>query len=274
MEKRIIKNVIFSGSGFKCWGYIGTIQAMNELVDYQSVEHVVGTSAGSLFGLYYLLGIQYDFLLDYYTHVDLAKYKDINLCNIATKHCLLEGKAFRDSIKYLITTKINENTTFQELYTKFKKMFTVCVYNIDLNQPEYFSPTTTPDKKVFDAIIASSNLPLLFPAYRIGDYDYFDGGFCNNCPSNVVKGGIIFDMCVPPNTNRSIIYKILDGLVQTVNKYYNPETDVKNKYMVLDERFNDHAMYLNQSYDDMFTLYMNGYENSFAAIVDYFKNNE
>jgi len=59
----MIKNIIFSGGGLKGWAYIGTIQALNEYVKLKDVEQIIGVSIGSVFGLFYLLGISHEYLL-------------------------------------------------------------------------------------------------------------------------------------------------------------------------------------------------------------------
>ena len=56
----MIKNIIFSGGGLKGWAYIGTIQALYELVDFKNIEQIIGVSIGSVFGLFYLLNISYE----------------------------------------------------------------------------------------------------------------------------------------------------------------------------------------------------------------------
>jgi NTE family protein len=61
----MIKNIVFSGGGLKGWAYIGTIKALNEVVKLKDIEQIIGVSIGSVFGLFYLLGISYDFLLDF-----------------------------------------------------------------------------------------------------------------------------------------------------------------------------------------------------------------
>jgi len=59
----MVKNIIFSGGGFKCWAYIGTLRVLKEY--HCEVEQIIGVSAGSLFGLCYILGMTWEFLLDY-----------------------------------------------------------------------------------------------------------------------------------------------------------------------------------------------------------------
>jgi hypothetical protein len=67
---QMLKNIIFPGGGLKGWAYIGTIRALTELVDYSKIEQVIGTSIGSLFGLCYVLQIEWSYLLDFIINLD------------------------------------------------------------------------------------------------------------------------------------------------------------------------------------------------------------
>ena len=61
-----IKNIIFSGGGFKCWAYIGTIRVLYEEILFKNIKSVIGVSCGSIFGLFYLLQFDYSFLLNHF----------------------------------------------------------------------------------------------------------------------------------------------------------------------------------------------------------------
>ena len=45
----MIKNIIFPGGGFKGWAYIGTIRALNELIDLHNIETVIGIKSYKLY---------------------------------------------------------------------------------------------------------------------------------------------------------------------------------------------------------------------------------
>ena len=74
----MIKNIIFSGGGLKGWAYIGTIQALDELDKIYSfrknLEQVIGVSIGSLFALFYVLNIKWNYLLDTIIELNLKDY--------------------------------------------------------------------------------------------------------------------------------------------------------------------------------------------------------
>jgi predicted acylesterase/phospholipase RssA len=268
----MLKNIVFSGGGLKGWAYIGTIQALNELIKLKDIEQIIGVSIGSVFGLFYLLGISYDFLLDFAMTLNFKELIDIDIDHILVNQSLLNGNTYRIKIKEVISTKIDPEITFLELYRYSKILFTTNALNINESKIEYFNHINTPDIKVIDAIIASSSLPFLFPAYKIKGNNYYDGGLCNNCPVNFVDelGTIAFDIATMGQINSKI--KLLDLIMSLINisnkAYCDTQSDII--FQILDSRFKNEIMNINQTRDDIFNIYMNGYINSKNIIFNNF----
>ena len=277
----LIKNIVFSGGGFKCWAYIGCLRALEE---YQvNVEQIIGVSAGSVFGLFYMLKIKWDFLLDYYMDLNFKEFFDIDIDNILVQQSILAGIKFTENIKEIISYRIDPDITFKELYLYSKIKFTVNALNITDSVLEYFNYILTPNIKVIDAVRASCSLPIILPPYRIGNSFYYDGGICNNCPIELVDevDSIAFDVAIfsknksarsEANFDNSV--KLLD-LVNSLISISNKSNKNKkasgnfNIYSILDDEFKNETVNLNQSKDDIFNIYMNGYNNSKNII---FKN--
>ena len=99
-------------------------------------------------------------------------------------------------------------------------LFTVNALNINNSKLEYFNYTLTPDIKVIDAVRASAGIPLVFPAYCINGNYYYDGGICNNCPTDIVDelNTIIFDIGYFPEQNNTSI-KIADVFFTFITKF-------------------------------------------------------
>ena len=259
----VLKNIIFSGGGFKCWAYIGTIRALNEEVPFENIELIIGVSCGSIYGLFYLLQFDYTFILNFFLNLDIKKYIDPDIDSIITNQSLLEGKQFKFLIQSILSTKIHPDCTFVELFEKTGILFTVVAFNMTDVKIEYFNKNHTPDIKVIDALMASSALPLLFPAYSIGDKLYYDGSICNNCPCNLVPKdcSIAFDI----GTHiRNIKYNIL-SLINCMTELLNKQANNLNKnisYSILSSKYDNETVNLNQSNDDIFNIYMDGYNNT------------
>ena len=269
----MIKNIIFTGGGFKGWAYIGTLQVLDEYAFiFKDISQVIGVSIGSLFGLFYVLGIKWDFILNYVMNLNFKDFMDIDIDNILTNQSLFKGNKFTEIIKEIIGLKIDPDITFIELKKYSKILFTVNALNINDSKLEYFNYKLTPDVKVIDAVRASCSLPFVFPPYLLKDKYYYDGGICNNCPLNLVDeiDSIAFDVShwIGENNNSIKLIDLLNCLITITNKNtYNNESDII--YKILDSKFKDEMINLNQNKDDIFNIYMNGYINSKNII---FKN--
>ena len=263
----MIKNIIFSGGGLKGWAYIGTLRALEELICRKNLEQVIGVSIGSIFSLCYILDIKWDFLLDFIMKLNFKEIIDTDINDILLNQSLIAGNIFSMVIKEIISTKIDPDITFNELRRYTNIIYTVNAFNLSKNKIEYFNYKLTPDVKIIDAIRASTSVPLLFPAYLIGLDYYYDGGICNNCPIDMVDElcTIAFDLGKNEKSNIKII-DLFNCLVDNINK--KPENAITFK--VLDSKFNNQQLNINQSRDDIFNIYMSGYNLSKSVLFDNF----
>jgi len=270
----VLKNIIFSGGGLKGWAYIGTIHALNELINISFIESISGVSIGSVFGLFYLLKIPYGILLETIMNLNFKDMIDIDIDNILVNQSILDGIKFACIIKEIMSLKIDPGITFIELYRYSSILFTVNALNINDSKVEYFNYINTPNIKVIDAIVASSSLPFLFPPYKINDKYYYDGGLCNNCPVNLVEelDSIAFDISLMEESNNSKfkLYDLLVSLTMMSNKLYRIDSKSEIIYQILDSRYKNETININQTKDDIFNIYMNGYINSKNIIYDNF----
>jgi NTE family protein len=268
----MLKNIVFSGGAFKGWAYIGTLRALYELVDFHNIESIVGVSIGSVFALFYILQIDYRFLLDFIMKINYYEIIDVNIDHLIINQSLIDGIQYIKYIQSIIAQKIDPDITFIELYRFSRIKFTVPALNITDSRIDYFDYENTPNIKVIDAILASSSIPLLFPPVKLNNKFYYDGGLCNNCPVNIVPEicSICFDLdnSEPINNNK---IKILD-LIYTFTKLVHKSNNI-NKHLIhqiLDSRFEDELLNINQTPDDIFNIYMTGYINSRNIIYNNF----
>uniref|UniRef100_A0A6C0AZZ7 PNPLA domain-containing protein n=1 Tax=viral metagenome TaxID=1070528 RepID=A0A6C0AZZ7_9ZZZZ len=263
----MIKNIVFSGGGFKAWAYIGSLQAINEYKYlFNNVEQIIGVSAGAVFGLFYILDIKWQFLLDFFMGLNFKELFDIDIDNIFIQQSLLAGLKFTEIIREIMNYYIDPDVTFKQLWKFSKIKFTTSALNITDSQLEYFNYELTPDIKVIDAIRASCSLPIVLPPYLINGKYYYDGGICNNCPIDLVDEieSIAFDVAFYPENNNSSmkLVDLLNCMVTISNKSSKQKSGTDNVYSILDDSFNHESVNLNQSRDDIFNIYMNGYINS------------
>ena len=267
---KILKNVVFSGGGFKGWAYIGTLKALNEQILFKNIEQIIGVSIGSFFGLLYLLQIDPTNLLDFCLKLDLNKYLDVDLDSFLINQSILHGHKFKDLFFEILNGKINKNTTFIELYNKTGIVYTTCAFNINKIKLEYFNKDLTPTINIVDAIMASCAVPLLFPAYPIGEDWYYDGGICNNCPCDFIdpETSIAFDI-----SNHEIVlseYKLINLVFSLCKMMNNLNKKESFSFKILDNRFDAFMFDLNQTPDMLFNIYMHGYINTKIILTNYF----
>ncbi len=265
----MLKNIIFSGGGLKGWAYIGTIQALSEYINFNDLEQVIGVSIGSIFGLFYVLGIKWHYLLDFVLGLNIPETADINLDSIFTNQSLFEGIKFKNIIKTVMSSKIDPDITFMELYRYSGILFTVNALNVDSFSLKYFNYQETPEIKVIDAVMASCSIPLVFPPYCIHGEYYYDGGICNNCPSNLVDplDSIAFDLNTQ-NEKFNSSFKFVNmlwAMSLLINKSNNSNSEIIHQ--ILDSRFTKEMLNFHQSRDDIFNIYMTGYINSKNIIL-------
>jgi len=262
----MIKNIVFSGGGFKAWAYIGSLRVLEEHPNFLDIEQVVGVSAGGVFGLFYVLGIKWDFLLDFFMNLNFKELFDIDIDNIIIQQSILAGVKFTEIIKEIMSYRIDPGVTFMELYRSSKIKFTTSALNITDSKLEYFNYELTPNIKVIDAVRASCSLPVVLPPYLINGKYYYDGGICNNCPIDTVdeNNSIAFDVAFYAESNESPVKLIdlLNSLVTISNRNSKQSMFTENIYTILDDSFSNESVNLNQSRDDIFNIYMNGYINS------------
>ena len=257
-----MKNIVFSGGGFKCWAYIGTIQALYEHKT-PDLEHVVGVSAGSFFGLLFILRFPWEVLLQFFMDLNFKELFDIDIDNVLTQQSLFAGIKFTNTAREVISYMIDPDITFEDLRKHTSIKLTMNAMNITDGVLEYFNYQLTPKIKVIDAIRASCCLPFIFPPYTINKKLYYDGGLCNNCPVDILDevDTIGFDVCFSEKTDTH--YFALNLLLRMVD-ILNHDTSKQryNIFNILDSSFSNESVNLNQTRDDIFNIYMNGYINS------------
>ena len=99
----MIKNVIFSGGGFKGWAFIGTIRALNDYIKFNELESITGTSVGSVYGLFYLLNIDWKILLDSIMNLDYPSMIDLDMDNFLVNQSILKGIKFKEYLMEMIS---------------------------------------------------------------------------------------------------------------------------------------------------------------------------
>ena len=106
----------------------------------------------------------------------------------------------------------------------------------------------------------------------VKDNYYYDGGICNNCPTNLVDEleSIAFDIGFFNDDVQSDV-KIL-SLLNSLSFITNNQFSKNDKiiFKILDQKYNNEVININQTKDDIFNIFMNGYINSKNTIFNNF----
>jgi len=274
----MIKNIVFSGGGLKGWAYIGTIKALGEYIQFSQIENIAGTSIGSIYAFFYILRIPWGVLLEYSLNMKIKKVLDINtIYNIYSKKSLLKGDKFKEYIITIIKDYINPDITFKEFKKICNIKLSIICTNVTKREMEVFNHETTPDVKVIDSLMASCSVPFVFPFYKIQESYYFDGGFFNNFPTDLFDELYTIGFCLSEmdlsysecNTNNNNNNSLIDFFNILINIKKSKEKNLNEYYLL--EKDHDNEMYnIHQSRDDIFNIYMHGYEKSKTIIFDNF----
>lgn len=160
--------LVLSGGGLRGIGHLGAIKALEEHGYRPSV--ISGCSMGAIIGAYYAAGYTTD-----------AMWRIIEENSLfPTTSFRLRTSGFVDNrfLSRLIQKHIPQNT-----FESLKLPLYVSVTNFISGETEYIHSGT-----LDEALLASSSIPLIFPAVKRKKSIYYDGGILDNLPVKPILG--------------------------------------------------------------------------------------
>jgi NTE family protein len=177
-EKKYKTGLVLSGGGARGYAHLGVIQALNEAGIFPDV--ISGTSAGALVGVLYADGYSPNeilMLMNWASRLDFMR-------PALPREGLLQINAIIKILKTSLKSK-----TFDEL----KIPLFVAATDLNNGIAVYFS-----EGDIFEPVIASASIPVLFQPVKIKDISYVDGGVLDNMPirpiendCNVILGSFV-----------------------------------------------------------------------------------
>jgi len=175
-------------------GGIKGILVLGALYDYwstgqlKSIKHFAGTSVGSI--IISLLVIGYS-PMDIFVKICNPEFNNIfespSISDIALKWGLYNSENLKEKIESYFLEKINKIPTFKEILEEFNAFLIIPSHCLTDNKDVYFTPESSPDMKVTDAIILSSSIPFVFQKTIYENKIYVDGAYTENFPINILK---------------------------------------------------------------------------------------
>lgn len=161
-KKQYKTGLVLSGGGARGFAHLGVIQALNEAGIYPDV--ISGTSAGAIVGA---------LIADGYSPAEVMKIPNSNKWfNYIRPTMPKDGLLQISGIIRILRDNLRAKT-FEEL----KIPLFVTATNLNRGTIEYFS-----SGELFQPVIASASIPVLFKPVIINNFHYVDGGVLDNLP--------------------------------------------------------------------------------------------
>lgn len=186
-----VKHLVLGGGGssmgFLTYGILQTA-CREGMLDMGEVESIYCTSAGSVIGPLFCLGLDLEIVADWLINkpwqnvfeIDpeslIDSYEAGGLLGVHTVNELYDN--------LLLTADMGKDTTLGQLYEKNGidlHLFCTALTDADCGACD-MSHTTHPDLTLKDAVYRSSSIPMIFRPLTSGNTVYLDGGIWSNFP--------------------------------------------------------------------------------------------
>jgi NTE family protein len=166
-DKKYNTGLVLSGGGARGFAHLGVLQALNEAGIFPDV--ISGTSAGALIGVLYADG---------YTPEEILK-----LMNSSSRLDFMRPALPREGLLQINgIIKILKTSLRSKIFEDLKIPLYVSATDLNNGKAVYFS-----EGDLFDPVIASASIPVLFQPVKIKNISYVDGGVLDNLPIKPIE---------------------------------------------------------------------------------------
>ena len=271
--KKLIDTIVCCGGGIRCTSFIGVFKKLEEIIKTRAVleeagedvsgvtqidlKTFAGVSAGSIFGLMYLIGFTSLEMEDEIINKKLDQLKDIRFLNFASKYGIDSGNNIIKWIESLMIGRgFDKDVTFNDLYAKTKVDFQVFATNLNKYSYTKFNYTETPDLKLTDAIRMSISIPFMFTINKFnmdtkkaGSGDtHVDGGLIDSYPIYLFRDRLETTLGLKLVSHGELkSHKVnekiddLEGYIYHILACFMVQRDRK---ITLNEEYVDHTIYI------------------------------
>jgi len=189
-------NLVLEGGGVKGVAYAGVFHAFNAYDKLESIDKVLGVSAGSIAALFLAIGMTPQEMEQALKAIDYNEFQDDSfgafrdLYRLTTKYGKNKGDFFTHWIEDFLEAYTGSRAcTFSELKNlDTSKDLYVGATCLDTGVQEVFSYETYPDMPITIAVRASMAIPFFFTPVTYKGKMYVDGGVLNNYPIHFFDG--------------------------------------------------------------------------------------
>ena len=188
--------IALSGGGARGIAHLGVLDALKKHGIEPDV--IAGTSIGAIVGCLYASGLEPMFILEEIKKERLSKFLSWSLPG--------DGFLDLDYMEELLSKHISSND-----FSVLKKPFFVSVSNLNTGKNEIIS-----EGKLFEFVIASATIPVIFKTRLINNQVYVDGGLLNNMPALAIRE--LCDKVIGVHVNHSGPRDKVSGIKQIVER--------------------------------------------------------
>ncbi len=215
--------------------HVGALQELSKHIPLKSVKEWMGVSAGSLVAMCICIGFTLEELEHFCVHFDFTNIKEYDSVPGWILHFGIDtGDRLQKLIEACLHVKgLSSEFTFQDCLTTFKRSLKVMATDLNEAGAIAFSPSSTPNYRVADAVRASMSYPYYFQPFicPITGHYLSDGGVVSNYPLFVL----------PQEEHNKTISILIRTLVKKENNLEDVEIEnliARPLQIVLTERTN------------------------------------
>lgn len=253
--KTLIKTLLIGGGGVRTISFIGVLKKLKELENDKNIiiniDTVIGVSAGSIFGLAYILGFTIEEMENEILYKNLDELKDIRYMNFLNSYGLDSGNKIIQWLHKLIEMKgYDKDITFNELFIKTKNLFSVFATNLTKYKLIEFNKENTPDMKIVDAIRMSISIPFMFTINKNNDGDVIvDGGLISSFPIFLYKDKLetLLGLKLVSNgeNDSDEVYEEINSIENYIYHVLSCFSVQREKHITLNKKYKDHVIFVN-----------------------------
>ncbi len=252
----MIEELCVAGACHRGISYIGALKKLKELgiLKLETLKKVIGVSIGSFVMYCFMAGYDFDDFFEHVMNTEISLFKDIDIC----ENAVLKGSIFRSWIYESISKCGNPNITILEFYKKTGIDFTIVTTCLETGIV-YMNHKTFPNTRIYDALVCSMNVPIVFPPYVLDGYTYIDGGLLENFPLHLLGPNAV-GITSKRKRNKIGPFAQIDNMMNLISKHIE-KINKPRSTLVINVASDDQFLSFDITADDKVTLYRRGFES-------------
>ena len=250
VSKPVFKTgLVLSGGGARGFAHLGVLQALEE--NGLKPDLISGVSAGAIIGAFYADG--------YTPHEILDMFVERKIFALVRLTLPTEGFLKMTGLKELIRDSMRA-VSFEDL----KIPLIITATNMTKGKVAYFD-----QGQLFDKIVASASIPILFEPHKIDGDVFVDGGVFDSMPVAPILGKC--KKIIGVNVNPRFEQKKLRGLIQIAERSFYlrvishvQDTMKKCDIFIEPKALKDHGIFEVKKANEMFDI---GYKEARKILI-------